>query len=193
MPILMPTDIHGTVRYLGLVRDRTAALPSAPVSEVEATFAGFAGEDHGGLTRPSCSRVTSQYVRGTTIRNTRQISILSVEEMAQIAERMGLAALAPEWVGASLVLEGIPDLSAVPPSSRLIFESGASLTIDMENAPCHLPAKVIEGFHPEIGKRFKTAARDRRGVTAWVEAEGAICLGDRARLHVPKRRPWPHG
>ena len=56
MAILSPTDISGTVTWLGLVRDRAAGLASAPVEDVEATFEGFAGESHSGLTRKSCTR-----------------------------------------------------------------------------------------------------------------------------------------
>ena len=40
------------------------------------------------------------------------------------------------------------------------------------------------------GKAFKTAAKDRRGVTAWVEREGTLRMGDVLRLHVPDQRPW---
>jgi len=84
MPALKKTDYVGRITYLGLVRDRAAALRSTPIERLEARFAGLDGEDHGGLTRPSCSRVTSQYPKGTDIRNTRQVCIVSAEEMAQV-------------------------------------------------------------------------------------------------------------
>src|SRR5690606_23608163 len=130
------------------------------------------GEDHGTGTRPSCSRVTAQYPRGTIIRNVRQASLVSAEELAAIARVMQIDALDPAWLGATMVIEGIPDFSHVPPSSRLQAPSGATLVIDMENRPCQLPARVIETAMPGIGKRFKPAAEGRRGVTAWVEREG---------------------
>ena len=188
MAILQPTEIVGTVTYLGIVRDRDGSLCSEAVTRVDASFAGFEGEAHGGLIRPSCSRVRAQYPIGTPIRNTRQISIVSVEELAMIAQAMGVEAVEPEWIGASLVVQGIPDFTHVPPSSRLLFEGGASLCVDMENAPCQLPARVIEDLLPGVGKRFKPAALGRRGVTAWVEAEGRIGIGEQMRLHVPPQR-----
>jgi hypothetical protein len=188
MAVLQPTEITGTVRFLGLVPDREAALGSQGVDRVDAEFTGFVGEAHSGLVRPSCSRVKAQYPVGTPIRNTRQISILSTEDLAAIAAAMGLDTLCPEWLGASMVLEGIPEFTTLPPSSRLVFDTGAALCVDMENAPCLLPAREIERHHPGKGAAFRPAARGRRGVTAWVEAEGTIRLGDRVRLHVPPQR-----
>ena len=79
-----------------------------------------------------------------------------------------------------------------PPSSRLQGPDGTTLVIDMENRPCNLPARVIEGLLPGAGKRFKTAAKGRRGVTAWVERPGLLRLGDVVRLHIPDQRPWRH-
>ncbi len=190
MPALKPTDFTATVTWLGRVTDRDAALSSTPLEAAELTFAGIAGEVHGGETRPSCSRVLSQHPRGTTIRNVRQLSVLSEEELDAIAATIGLDRLDPALVGASLVLRGLPDFSHVPPSSRLQAPSGATLVIDMQNRPCHLPAREIDALAPGHGKAFKTAAEGRRGVTAWVEREGRIALGDVLRLHIPDQREW---
>jgi hypothetical protein len=195
MPALIPTDFTGTVVWLGHTADRQAALESEPLSEMPLSFAGFAGEAHAGLTRPSDSRVLAQYPRGTEIRNTRQLSILSAEDLAAIAAALGLPSdgLDPSLLGASMVLRGIPDFSRIPPSARLQDEaSGTTVTVDMENRPCQLPAKPIEARHPGLGARFKAAAAGRRGVTAWVEREGTIALGAVLRLHIPDQPPWPH-
>ncbi|WP_146344463.1 MOSC domain-containing protein [Falsiphaeobacter marinintestinus] len=192
MPALRPTDYKATIRYLGVVEDRDATLASAPVETMELTFAGLANEEHAGLTRPSCSRVLSQHPRNTEIANVRQLSVLSAEELAAIRDEMGLGFFDPTWVGASLVIEGIPDFTHVPPSSRLQAPSGATLVIDMENRPCVLPAKVIDAAEPGMGKLFKTAAKSRRGVTAWVEREGVINLGDDLQLHIPDQPVWTH-
>lgn len=192
MAILKPTELFGRVTFLGVVADRAATLRSAPVDRVEASFAGFDGDAHAGLTRPSCSRVRAQHPRkGTPIRNTRQVSLVSDEESAETAAALGLARLAPEWLGANLSLVGLPRLTLVPPASRLVFDGGVVLAVDMENAPCQFPAREIEREHPGRGAGYVRAARGRRGLTAWVEREGAIALGERARLHVPPQRPYP--
>jgi len=193
MPALVPTDHTARVTFIGRVPSRAASLRSEPLGEVALTFAGIAGEDHGGLTRASCSRVKSQHPVGTAIRNVRQLSVVSAEEMALIAREIGLDALDPAWLGASLVLQGLPDFTHVPPSSRLQAPSGATLVIDMENQPCHWPGKEIEAEHPGHGGAFKRAAEGRRGVTAWVEREGPLRLGDTMRLHVPGQRAWAPG
>lgn len=192
MPVVERSGITGRIAFLGVVRDRQQTLCSEPLEAVDVRFEGFEGECHGGLTRPSCSRVTTQHpVRGTEIRNTRQVSILSVEELAEVAAALGLDALRPEWVGANLVLEGIPRLTLLPPASRLVFASGTVLTVDVENGPCRFPAEVIERLHPGHGTAFPKAARHRRGVTGWVERPGRLALGEAVELHVPPQRVYP--
>jgi MOSC domain-containing protein YiiM len=192
MPALIPTQFQARVVWLGRVADREAALRSRPLEEVAVRFEGFEGEAHGGLTRPSCSRVTALHPKGTPIRNARQIAVASVEELAAIAAAMGLDGLEPAWIGASLVLEGLPDLSHLPPSSRLQGPDGATLVVDMENRPCHLPAAPIDEDAPGFGRLFKAAAAGRRGITASVEREGRLRLGDALRLFVPDQRAWTH-
>lgn len=192
MPALKATAFVGRIVWLGRVPDRGRQLESEPVPSLRASFAGPEGEDHGGLVRPSCSRVLGLYPRATEIRNTRQFSVLSAEDLAAIAGRMGIDRLDPALVGATMVIEGIPDFSRIPPSSRLQAAGGATLVVDMENRPCVLPAKPIEARHPGLGAAFKPAAQGRRGVTAWVEREGLLTLGEAIRLHVPDQPVWPH-
>lgn len=192
MPALIATGYIAEIIWLGRVPDRDASLRAEPLQEVMATYAGVSGEAHAGLTRPSCSRVTTQYPRGTEIRNVRQFSIVSAEELALIRTKMGIDRFDPAWIGASMVLKGIPDFTLIPPSSRLQGQIGTTLVVDMENQPCHLPARVIDEDVPGFGRGFKAAAKGRRGVTAWVEREGPLRVGDRMRLHIPGQPVWPH-
>ena len=194
MPALIATDHHATVTWLGYVPDRdTRELRTEALEAMPLDWGGYAGDIHSGVTRPSCSRVTTQHPRGTTIANVRQLSICSAEEMAAIAAQIGLESLDPAWLGASIVIEGIPDWTHVPPSARLQAENGTTLVIDMENQPCQFPAMTIEKDRPGHGKGFKSAAAGRRGVTAWVERPGTLKLGDRLRLHLPGQRAWAPG
>jgi len=188
--MLTPTGLHAKVHGLLIDPDRATGLESEPRTAVDLDWTGIVGEAHGGLTRPACSRVAGQYPRGTEIRNVRQVTAVSVEQLEQIRAAMDAPELRPEWLGANLVLEGIEDLSALPPSSRLIGPDGAALVVDMENAPCRLPAKVIERHLPGIGERFPKAALGRRGVTLWVERPGRIGVGDALRLHLPPPVRW---
>ncbi|MFK7992492.1 MAG: hypothetical protein AB8B87_00035 [Granulosicoccus sp.] len=189
MPMLSPTHLKGTVRFLG-INDTPGDLSTTTVSAVDVDYGGFIGDSHSGVTRASCVRVVSQYPKGTEIRNTRQISALSAEEIESIRSSMDMDTLNPEWVGANLVLEGLPEFSKIPPSSRLIAPNGTSLVVDMENAPCRFPGDVIEKHRPGFGGKFPKAALDKRGVTLWVERTGKLETGDILSLHIPPVCTW---
>lgn len=193
MAALADAGISGTVDWVGCVHDRESSLRARPDGEIELLFEGVKGDSHGGLFRPSCERVEAMHDVGTPIRNSRQLSVLSAEELAGIAKDIGVPELPPCLLGANLVVRGIPDFTLVPPSSRLRFESGATIVVDLENLPCNLPSREIEFDLPGSGKRFKAAASRRRGVTAWVEREGMVRVGDGLRLFVPLQPAWPHG
>ena len=194
MTALVPTDFTARIIWLGAqkVPVKDLVITSTPVLEMPLSFAGYGFETHGGLTRPSCSRVLKQHPRDTEIRNTRQLCIVSAEEMAEVAADLGLADFDYAWVGASLVLEGIGDLTHLPPSSRLQGPDGVTLVVDMLNEPCQEPAVTMARATGGKGKAFKTAAKGKRGVTAWVEREGILRLGDEMRLHIPSQRAWAH-
>ena len=58
---------------------------------MDLTYGGFADEVHSGLSRPSFSRVSGQYPCGAEIANTRQMTLVSAEEMAEVTSTLGLA------------------------------------------------------------------------------------------------------
>ncbi|WP_084862572.1 MOSC domain-containing protein [Salibaculum halophilum] len=191
MPALTPTDHHATITWVGRMTERVEpAVNGEALDRLDLGFGGLADAPYAGRTRASCSRVTAQHPKGTEIANVRQLSIVSAEELAQVAADMGLAALDPAWLGVNLVIQGLADFSHVPPSSRLQAEGGTTLVIDMQNRPCHQPGLTVDRHHTGHGKAFKAAAEGRRGVTAWVERPGALVIGDRLRLHVPDQRRW---
>lgn len=155
--------------------------------EVMLHFGGFFGDRHFGLTRQSCSR-TPWHPRGTTISNTRQISIVSIEECAEVAHEMGVARIYPSWLGANLATRNIPNLSALAPSTRIIFPSGATLFVTEENVPCRYPGKVIahEYGQADLAAGFVKAAMGKRGLLALVEREGVIRTDDKLKLVLPR-------
>ena len=105
-------------------------------------FGGIPGDLHFGATRRSGGR-EPWYPRGTEIRNERQLSIVAPAELAVVAERMGLAEIRPEWIGANLLLDGIPHLSMLPPGTQLFFKGGATLKIDSQNGPCGIAGRQV--------------------------------------------------
>jgi MOSC domain-containing protein YiiM len=192
MAILDRLDLKGRVEALLRSPVRESGLEKHRADRLTMTFDGVEGDCHGGRTRASDSRMVKQYAKGTEVANTRQVSILSTEELAEVASALGIPALPPEWVGANIVTSGIPDLTLLPPSTRLMFSSGATIIVDLENAPCRYVGDVIEKHHPGVGGRFVAAAKHKRGLVGWVERPGAIAVGDEIVLHVPPRRVWTH-
>jgi hypothetical protein len=183
---------QGSVAMLLAGADRAQGLEKSEVAMLDLRFEGIAGDCHGGLTRKSDSRTLKLYRRDIDIKNTRQVSIVSIEDLRDIAEAMALPAIHPEWLGANMLLEGIPDLTLLPPSTRLQFPSGATLTVDLENGPCRQVAEVIAGHHPNAMRGFVTAAQHKRGVTAWVERQGIVRKGDAVTLFLPPQRLYAH-
>ncbi len=192
MPVLRETEFVAEVVWLGHV-PAGQSLRAQAVEALDLGFAGVSGTRHEGLNRASCVRVRNLYPQGTEIRNVRQLSVLSAEELEAIAQDIGLEGLNPSYLGASIVLRGIPDFTRIPPSSRLQVADGVTITVDMENRPCVLPGREIEADQPGHGAGFKPAAQGRRGVTAWVERPGVLKRGDRMKLFVPDQRPWAAG
>ena len=113
----------------------TRAVETLPL-----TFEGIIGDVHAGHTRRSGGR-EPWYPRGTEMRNERQLSIVAPDEMAIVAERMGLAEIKPEWIGANLVIEGVPHLSMLPAGTLLFFKDGVTLKVDAQNGPCRIAGR----------------------------------------------------
>jgi hypothetical protein len=171
--------------YLGLDQ---ASFVTTPQPQVTVTFAGFEGDRHAGIIRKADSR-TPHYPRGTKIRNDRQVSIVSVEELAQIAAAMDVPEIKPEWLGANLLLQGIPDLTGLPPMTRLTFSAGAVLVVQAENLPCQHPGKIIQEAYarPDLQGLFPKTGLHLRGLVACVERPGIILQGDRVEVVIPQQ------
>ncbi|MCP3144279.1 MOSC domain-containing protein [Pyxidicoccus xibeiensis] len=181
-----PALVGRTVRVLVCTEQKSFVTHDLP--EVRLSFEGIEGDRHAGLTRLSDVR-TPWFPRGTPIRNTRQLSLVSTEELAQVAHALELPRVLASWLGANLEVEGIPRLTQLPPGTRLFFPEDAVLAVEGENEPCTGPGKVIEGHHPGIPKlasRFVKAAWERRGLVAWVDRPGVIRAGDAVRVMLPK-------
>ena len=97
---------------------------------------------HAGHVRRSSSR-EPWYPRDTEMRNERQLSIVAADELGMVAARMGIAEIKPEWIGANLVLDGVPRLSMLPSGTLLFFANGVTVKVDAQNGPCRIAGKSI--------------------------------------------------
>jgi len=154
------------------------------VDKALAQIGGFKGDRHSGLTKPADSR-TSFYEPGTQIYNDRQVTIVSMEELAQVAARLDLPEIKAEWMGANLLISGLKDLSRISPASRLFFEGGAVLYVTKYNNPCSTVGRSVQDFYPErtdLASHFPKAAWHLRGIVAVVDVPGEIGAGEVVRV-----------
>lgn len=192
MPTLTKLKFTGKVAALYVRPSRTGGFEKSATGEIQLTFAGPQGDCHSGLTRKSDSRTLVTYPRGLDIRNVRQLTLLSTDELTALSQALGVA-IDPAWLGANVVFSGIEDLTFLPPSSRLQFPSGATIVVDMENLPCRQIADVIGQRYPEAQEKVVKMALHKRGLTAWVEREGVIKIDDNVSIFIPHQRIYPHG
>ncbi len=169
---------------------------TSPVDALTLDLAGIPGDRHHGFTRRAGPR-EPWYKRGTTIRSGRQLSIVSTEELAAVARAMDLPRIDPAWIGANILLTGVPDLSALPWGARLFFgaeqQTGAVLVNEGDNAPCRQAGAGIAAAYPGrtgLDRLFVKLAKSRRGIVASVERAGLAAPGE-VHLKMPPQAVWP--
>lgn len=191
-------SIYSAKRFEARVEALFAALEgtavSAPVDSLDLTFEGIAGDRHAGLTRKSGGR-EPWYKRGTQMRNERQLSVVCTDELAVAAQAMEIDRIAPEWIGANMVLSGVADLSKLPPRSLLFFEDGPTIKIDGQNAPCRFAGNEIAAHYPDrdakaLALSFPKKAVGLRGLVGWVERPGSITVSQNVTVQVPQQWIW---
>ncbi len=170
-------------------------FPTRSVEALRLVFDGIDGDFHAGATRRSGGR-EPWYPRGTEMRNERQLSIVAADELAVVARRMGLAEIRPEWIGANLLIEGVPHLSMLPAGTLMFFKGGVTLKVDAQNGPCRIAGRSIAEHagmaDVEAGAlEFPKAAKRLRGVVAWVEKPGIILAGEEISLRLPEQWIYP--
>jgi MOSC domain-containing protein YiiM len=166
----MSQKLQGMVRSVFVMEAENAPLSSLR-EEVEVTWEGFAGDKHAGLTM----------IAGHGNKR-------SIEELREVAENMDLPEVQPAWIGANLCIAGVPDLTALPAGTRLIFSSGAGLVVEEENMPCTSAGRGVQDQYPGrsgLAQLFPKAALRKRGLVAWVERPGRIQAGDSVLVKMP--------
>lgn len=188
--IVPVTKLAGRAAWLGV--GVGAAVETRRVDSISLSLEGIAGDRHSGFARPADVRVP-WHKRGTPIHNERQISIVSAEELTEIAAQLGIERVEPAWLGANLMVEAIPRFSSIPRGTRLFFASGAALAVTDQNAPCRLAGGALSkaiGGDDRLALRFVEVSKRLRGVTAYVDRAGRMADGDGIALRVPEQWIW---
>ena len=151
---------------------------------------GIQGDRHFGYETTSGGRFTTLYEKGTRVRNNRQWSAISPQEIDKIAKNLEVEGrLTPELLGINLLLEGVDKLSELPPMAYLVFSphnnfqprraEDVTLVVYGQALPC-IPAgrALVEPLgDATLKSRFPKAALGIRGTTGWVEHGGIIRPG----------------
>ena len=180
-----------TGRIAGLYVAATNHFETSAVDTLPLGFDGIPGDFHAGGTRRSGGR-EPWYSRGTEIRNERQLSMVAPDELAVVAERMELKEIRPEWIGANILLDGVPHLSMLPSGTLLFFKGGVTVKVDAQNGPCRYAGKQVAiraGMADEEAGSllFPKVAKRLRGLVAWVEKPGMLTMDEEVSVRVPEQ------
>lgn len=163
-----------------LVMEPGMSPVSKPHTSIKLNDKGVEGDSHAGLMMKK---------EGIELPNTRQVSLVSVEELQAISSELDIEQIKPDWIGANILVSGIPNLSKLPKGTKLEFQNGAVLIVEETNTACSSAGRAVqEHFSPshKIGSRFPKAAIGKRGLLAWVQQTGNISVGDTVTLHLPR-------
>ncbi len=140
----------------------------APVDMIDLDWGGAPGDRHHGRTMRSGGRQYPLYSRGTEIHNYRQLSIIDTAELDAIAQALGLPELAPGTIADNITTSGLPDLTSLPPMTRLAFGDspgeGPVIITGGENDPCVIAGRMVAARYGRRGETFPHTAIPPRGV-----------------------------
>jgi hypothetical protein len=159
------------------------------VSNLELGFGGIAGDRHEGHTRRSGGR-EPWYPRGTEMRNERQLSLLSPDDLKEIASGLDVTEVRADWMGGNILLSDFPQFTLLPPRTYLFFEGGVTIRIDGLNVPCRSSGRSIASHYPErenLDLAFVRVAKRLRGLVGFVEKPGVIKVGEVVEARIPEQ------
>jgi len=193
-----PFDLQGKVESVLIGRTFETHI-STSVEQIDVLIReGIRGDKHSGRRLADAREqafLNFGLLKRTEIANHREFSAVSVEEMALIAEAMGIPDIPHGLLGENILIRGIPNLTMLPVGTMLFFKKGALikpavLIISGENTPCIAPGEAIQSRFPEKAKLaplFVKSAFGKRGVVGSVYCSGAINVGDTVVAKIPRQ------
>lgn len=169
-------------------------LRTVPVTELTVNLNGIVENKYSGQGRLSDVRdrellEDKDFPKKVLVRNWRQWTAVSEEELAKIATNLSVEKVGAELLGANIKFSGIPNLTSLPRGTFLRFPNEAILLVEEENKPCSGPGKEIkkEYEHVRPGDFYKHAM-GLRGLVGVVQREGIIRIDDvvDVKIYVPK-------
>ena len=185
----MPNELIATGRVESL------CLNGEATEKIWFDLHGPRGDSHSGFSRKLSGhdgvyRRTSALEKGHPVFNWRTWTALAREEIIQFEESLGVT-IPQGCLLENLTLTGIPNLSKLPPTSRLVFPvrdgQQTILAVWEENSPCHLVGQRLADHYgdPDLKKRLIAEAQDKRGVMGLVLSEGRVEVGDEVQVFPP--------
>jgi len=172
-----------------------AGLEKLDQPSIELELDGIVGDRHRSLARKTWPG--DKQPVGTLRRNERHWSAVSLEELHEITEAMDLRyPLLASTLGANLCIQGVSEFSRLPKGTIFKFPSGAELSVEEYNPPCHDMGKRLAGaLQTNSGKAltstaFSNAARLLRGLVGVVEVPGEVFPGDEVTIVVYEHPGW---
>lgn len=188
--------IHtGQVSFLGisipaLRSDGPTYLQSTAVDTLTCDIEGLHGDRHYGHALQSGGRQKRLYDKGTAIRNTRQWTAISSEELSAIQHNLALPQhLLPNHIGFNCLIDGLGPITQLPPLTHLVFSSAPVFTpgraddvvwvVYAEVLPCKIAGSAVayQFQQPALAPAFPKAAMGLRGCTGYVDKGGTINNG----------------
>lgn len=162
---------------------------------ISVELVGIVGDAHRSYERTTWAG--DKQAEGTTRRNERQWSAVSLEELAEISGELDLSEeLTATTLGANLCFSGISQLSRLPKGTLLKFPSGAELMVEEYNPPCGYMSQNVASSHATnsgdaiSSTAFSKAAKLTRGIVGVVEASGVISAGDEVTVEIYETPAW---
>lgn len=194
-------ELKGRVEAVLVVATFQAAV-STPVPKIQVVRGhGVRGDKHAGVRLADVREdelLSFGLTKGMEIANFREVSIVSAEELTDVAAIMNLPQAFPHGcLSENIIIGGIPKLTQLPTGTMLFFRKDkrqirtAVLVVWKENGPCLGPGEAIQQSFPDtpkLARLFPRAAAGKRGIVAIVYASGNIHVGDTVIAKIPKQR-----
>ncbi|MBI2620706.1 hypothetical protein HYW61_00580 [candidate division WWE3 bacterium] len=157
------------------------------VEKIEVLLDGIKYDKHFGKTRNADVKYARLLPKGIEVVNLRAITLVSVEELKEISNDVGVEIL-PSDLEANITLSGVKNLTKFVPGTFMRFPRNAILFITAENLPCVVPSlnMMKRGIEKLTASKFAKAAMGKRGLTAIPFASGFVKVGDEVEIIPPQ-------